>query len=102
MVATGLHLHAVKDGVEVVLRADAHVLLSELLNLDIDRNRLLQSPLLACVRCDGSRGCTYKLLSEGHLLELQLVRGGLGGAKQHSCCQQSTLHAGQFEMAVGK
>lgn len=73
VVAVGLHFHAVEDGIEVVLGADAHVLLSELLNLDIDGNGLLQSPLLACIRRDGSRGRTYKLLSEGHLLELQFV-----------------------------
>jgi hypothetical protein len=95
VVAGRLHLQAVEDSLGVRLGTDTHVLLAEILDLEIDRDGLLQwQPSVFC-RDKASGGCTYKLLGERHLLELERVLAGLGGAEQHSCCQQSTLHDGR-------
>jgi len=85
VVALDLGMHAVEDGAGMRLpRPKPHVLLAELLELRVDRDRL-------------------KLLREGNLLELHLVHRALSRAEQHSCGQQSTLHVGRLvRLTIGK
>lgn len=97
MKAVGLHSSLAEDGLRVSIRSHAHVLLTELLHLGLDRNALLY--MVSVLSNDvvwKSDGCTDKLLAQRHLLELHLVDASLGGAQQHSCGKQSTLHRGQL------
>jgi len=43
MVPLHINLHAVEDSIRVRLRSNTHILLTEMLNLGIDRHRLLHS-----------------------------------------------------------
>ena len=56
MVAIRFNLQAIENGVRVGLRADTHILLAEVLNLDIDRDRLLQSVMLESIVANVGRG----------------------------------------------
>jgi len=97
MVALHFGDHALEHGIGMGIRTNSQVLLAELLRLPNERNIFLRFKLLSAYAQTPMFRCTYKLLSERDLLELQLGNGGMSrAAEQHSGCQQSALHDGQL------
>ena len=78
VVPVDVHRCVLEHGLRVGVGAKTHVLLAEALHLLVDGDGL-------------------ELLRERDLLHLHLVNSpSLGGAEQHSCRQQSTLHDGRL------
>ena len=74
-----IDLHRLEHGVNMASGSSAHVLLAQAAHLHVDGHGL-------------------ELVGQRHLLELHLVDGGLGAAKQRSCCEESSLHDGRLGM----
>ena len=85
-----------EDGIDVGLRADAHVLLAETPHMGLDIGELLQRNKSAMVIEYGllqpGEGRTHQLLSKRDLLELHLVDTGRRRAQQHSRREECALH----------
>jgi hypothetical protein len=94
MHAIGLEVAILEHGIRMGLGSDAHVLLSEVLHLSVDRHSLLRQTIREVfLELEKTMNVhTYKLLLKRDLLELELVNCSLGRAQHHSCGQQSALH----------
>lgn len=81
----------------MTVRANAHVLLAQSVNVGIDVVGALRWEISRELLLEKSNmGRAYQLFAEGNLVELQLVDLSRGTAQQHRGCQQGNrLHDGQ-------
>lgn len=97
MTSLGLDRGILEHHLLVTVRANAHVLLAQGMNVGIDVVGVLRWEVSRQVRLERSNmGKAYQLFAEGNLVELQLVDLSRGTAQQHRGCQQGNrLHDGQ-------
>lgn len=95
--------HAVKHNAVVGLaRADADVLLAEMLELGVDGNGFLHATIINNGQGDVDGRKPYELLRKRDFLQLHLVDSTLGRTQQQSCGQQSALHLRRRGRSAGR